>query len=183
MLNQAATLRDSQALEVPLFEPYRLSVYEGEPPMKSPFRFWMTGGIAMIVAALGGTRAFAAEERLTRATGSRFGVTETVQRIEACAERHGMPVLVRLQQSLGDDTDRQRLVIVFESSQGGTPVLMTSSDASPDLLLRVVVQRDAEGGTEVLLRGAQLDELPEGLSPELLHDLADLPALVQEALS
>jgi hypothetical protein len=32
-------------------------------------------------------------------------------------------------------------------------------------------------------RGAALDELPDGLSPELLHDLADLPALVAEALS
>ena len=151
--------------------------------MKSPFRFWMTGGIAMIVAALGGARAFAAEERLTRASVSRFGVTETVQRIEACAERHGMPVLVRLQQSVGEDNERQRLVIVFESTQGGTPVLMTSSDASPDLLLRVVVQRGVNGSTEVMWRGAALDELPEGLSPELLHDLADLPALVAEALA
>jgi len=151
--------------------------------MKSPFRFWMTGGIAMIVAALGGSRAFGAEERLTRASVSRFGVTETVQRIEACAERHGMPVLVRLQQSVGEDNDRQRLVIVFESTQGGTPVLMTSSDASPDLLLRVVVQRGVNGSTEVMWRGAALDELPEGLSPELLHDLADLPALVAEALA
>jgi len=183
MVNPAATLRDIQALEVPLFEPYRLSVYEGEPPMKSPFRFWMTGGIAMIVAALGGSRAFASEERMTRSSVSRFGVTETVQRIEACAERHGMPVLVRLQQSMGEDNERQRLVIVFESSQGGTPVLMTSSDASPDLLLRVVVQRGTNGNTEVLLRGADLDELPDGLSPELLHDLADLPAMVAEALS
>jgi hypothetical protein len=145
--------------------------------MKNPFRFWMTGGLAMLMAAVGGGRAYASEDRLTLARVSPYTLHETVARIEASAQRHGLHVMARLPQRQGG-----RFVIVLESTQGGTPVEMTTADGQPDLLLSVVVRRGAGGITEVLLPQGALHDLPEGVSAELQHELADLPGMVDEAL-
>lgn len=152
--------------------------------MKNPFRFWMTGGAAMILTALSGARTAGAEERMQPTRVSRYGIAETVSRIEASAQRHGLPVLARLQQQVAPERHaRSRLVIVLESSQGGTPVSMDAANGRPALLLSVVVQLGVEGRTEVLLPEGALDDLPEGMSAEVRHDLADLPVVVDEALA
>ncbi len=151
--------------------------------MKTPFRFWMTSGIAIMVAAVSGGRAFAGEERLTRARVSRYSVSETVHRIEASAQRHGMHVLACLPQVTDSVTGESRYMIVFESSQGGTPVQMETPDAQPDMLLSVILRRGHQGGTEVFLYQGALRDLPEGLSAQVKHDLADLPSVLDEALS
>lgn len=152
--------------------------------MKKPFRFWMTSGVAIMVAAVSGGRSFAGEdERLTLAKVSRYGVSETVQRIEASAQRHGMHVLACLPQKLNEVTGESRYMLVLESSQGGTPVLMESEGAQPNLLLTVYLKQASAGGTEVFLHHGALSDLPEGLSDQLQTDLAGLPAMVDEALS
>jgi hypothetical protein len=156
--------------------------------MKSPFRFWMTGGAAMILAALsGGTRAVGMDEQPSQTRLSRFGVEETVSRIEASALRHGLTVLARLQQSALSRAERElslpELVIVLESSQGGTPVSMDRPNGAPALLLSVTVRQGQGGVTEVWFSDTTFDDYPEGMTPEVLHDLADLPTVVDEALS
>jgi uncharacterized protein (DUF302 family) len=152
--------------------------------MKKPFRFWMTSGVAIMVAAVSGSRSFAGEDdRLTQAKISRYGVSETVQRIEASAQRHGMHVLACLPQTLNEVTGESRYMLVLESSQGGTPVMMKSEDAKPDLLLTVYLKQARTGGTEVFLYRDALQDLPEGLSDQLQSDLAGLPAVVDEALA
>jgi hypothetical protein len=151
--------------------------------MKRPFRFWMTSAIAIMVAASTGGRSLAADERPTLTRVCPFSVTETVHRIEASAQRHGMHVLACLPQPLDALTGETRYMIVLESSQGGTPVQMDTPDAQPDLLLSVVLRRGQQGGTEVLLHQSDIDDLPEGLSAEVQHDLADLPAMIDEALA
>lgn len=151
--------------------------------MKKPFRFWMTGGLAMLMAAVGGGLAQASEERLTLARVSPYSLDETVQRIEACAQRHGLHVMARVPQRQGIlQREGARFVIVLESTQGGTPVEMTTADGQPELLLSVVVRRGAGGLTEVLLPQGALRDLPDGVSAEVQHDLADLPGVVDEAL-
>jgi hypothetical protein len=150
--------------------------------MKNPFRFWMTGGVAIMVAAVSGGRSFAGEERLTLTRVSRYSVSETVHRIEASAQRHGMHVLACLPQTTDMLTGESRYMIVLESSQGGTPVQMETPDAQPDLLLSVILRAAHEGGTEVFLHRGASGDLPEGLSDQVQHDLADLPAMVDEAL-
>ena len=144
--------------------------------MRKPFRFWMTGGVAIMVAAVGGSRSYAAEERVSART-SRYGVSETVQRIDASAQRHGMHVLACLPHG------EAGCVLVLESSQGGTPVQMAREGDAPDLLLSVTLQPTRSGGTEVFVREEVAGELPEGLSAEVKGDLAELPKLVDEALS
>lgn len=151
--------------------------------MKNPFRFWMTGGLAMLMAAVGGGQAYASEDRLMLARVSPYSLHETVARIEASAQRHGLHVMARLPQRQGlFQREGGRFIIVLESTQGGTPVEMTTADGQPDLLLSVVVRRGAGGLTEVLLPQGALHDLPEGASAELQHDLADLPGVVDEAL-
>src|SRR6185295_1497884 len=67
----------------------------GDTRMKHPFRFWMTSCVAVVMASLGGGRALASERHpLTQS--SRYRVTETIERIEACAHKHGLSVFARL---------------------------------------------------------------------------------------
>ncbi len=152
--------------------------------MKNPFRFWMSSGVAIMVAAVSGGSFAVGPDRLTLNRVSRFNVNETVQRIEATAIRRGMQVLACLPQEM-DDASRMlretRYTIVLESKQGGTPVQMVTADAQPDLLLSVVLRR-GEHGTEVFLPSGALRDLPEGLSIQVRNDLADLPAMLDEAL-
>lgn len=151
--------------------------------MKKPFRIWMTGGLAMILAACG-NGAFAArgDERLVLAGHSRYDVHETVLRIEAMAQRRGLPVLARLPQS---GRDGLREVIVLESSEGGTPVAMASADARPELLLSVVVRTGRDGGTEVLLPSRFVLEEADGTSVPggVQIEVAGLPVVVAQALA
>ncbi len=152
--------------------------------MKKPFRFWMTSGVAIMVAAVSGGRSFASDdERLKLTNVSRFGVSETVQRIEASAQRHGMHVLACLPQTLNELTGESRYMLVLESSQGGTPVVMASEGAKPNLLLTVYLKQAPTGGTEVFLAQDVLRDPPEGMSDQLQSDLAGLPAVVDEALA
>ncbi len=92
-----------------------------------------------------------------------------------------MHVLACLPQRLDVVTGEQRYMLVLESSQGGTPVQMETPDAQPDLLLSLVLQTGA-AGTQVFLHRGALRDLPEGLSSQVQHDLADLPAVLDEAL-
>lgn len=156
--------------------------------MRRPFRIWMTGCFAVVVAALGGGRVDAAERGsrsrapLADARVSRFSATETVHRLEACAARHGFTVFARLDAAAARAGEAEGCsVIVFESSssRGGTPVLMDGPHARPDLPLAVRVRGTAAGASEVWLASTAWDDLPD----DLTRDLIELPALVDDALS
>lgn len=168
-----------------------------------PLRFWMTGCVAVVSLAVGGPRAAWAEERGLFGPGagrgawqaSRFGLAETVHRLEACAERHGLVVLVRW--TPNDSVAAQELpaarsdrggrsdgaVLVFESLTGaGTPVVMHGDETAPDLPLSLCVRSRADGRAEVLLPAGPSnygDELP----PQVARELTELPALVADALA
>ena len=144
--------------------------------MKHPFRFWMTGSVAVVMAALGIGRGAVASERHPLSQSSRYRVLETVQRIEACAQRHGLSVFTRVG---GDPARDEFVLIVFASAAGGTPVLMEGPQSHPELPLSVEVRADAAGGAEVLFGASDWDDLP----PALARDMTELPMLVADALS
>ena len=143
--------------------------------MKQPFRFWMTGSAAVVMAALGMGRSAMANERHPLSQSSRFRVAETVERIEACAGKHGLSVFTRV--AAGGEHDAHTL-IVFASSTGGTPVLMEGPCAKPEVPLAVAVRPDPTGGAEVLFAGSDWDDLP----PSVARDLTELPIMVADAL-
>jgi len=152
--------------------------------MPRPFRFWMTGCVAVVLAAIGGAGALADDAGL-RSTSSRYDVIETVDRIEACARQHGLSVFARMADPAGAARIASELgrgneaVIVFASGAGGTPVLMRTDDARPDLALMLYVRAAPSGAVEVLIPNADWSDLP----PEVLHDVAELPRVVAEALA
>ncbi|MCW5664507.1 MAG: hypothetical protein KIT35_11785 [Piscinibacter sp.] len=145
---------------------------------RKPFRLWMTGSLAVVMASLCTGRGVLDDERLASTMRvvrhSPFGVTETVLRIEQAARQRGQEVLAKI--------GSNELVLVLASSVGGTPVLMTSPDAVPDVPLTVQVRRNADGGADVLMArvgDAGLAALPDTVAAELLA----LPGLVDRALS
>lgn len=141
-----------------------------------PFRFWMTGSVAVVMAALCYTRLPErdTDERhggVTRALRhSAFGVGETVQRIELAARHQGLSVLAR--------RDGEFPVIVLASSAGVTPVLMHGPDSPPDVPFAVHVHAGEDGRTRVYV-----DPSHAGLPDDVARDLAALPALIDGALS
>lgn len=148
--------------------------------MKHPFRFWMTGSVAVVMAALGMGRSALAHERHPLSQSSRFRVTETVQRIEACAHKHGLSVFTRVMSDTNRYGERDELMlIVFASSSGdGTPVLMEGPESQPEVPLAVAVRADPTGGAEVLFAGSDWEDLPANVT----RDLTELPIMVADAL-
>jgi hypothetical protein len=149
---------------------------------RKPFRFWLTGSLAVVMASLCTGRGVLDDERIAASMRvvhhSPYGVGETLQRIEAAARQRGQAVIVRI--------DGAGSVLVLASSLGGTPVAMNGPDASPDVPpLSVQVRGSADGGADVLVArlddadGAAWAELP----PLVAAELAALPALLERALS
>jgi hypothetical protein len=145
--------------------------------LQVPFRLWMSGSIAIVMASLLATRGPQEDERARRqARHSPFGVTETVQRIEAAALRSGLPVMARV--------EGRHAVLVLASSVGGTPLLQPRGSALPDAPMRVEVWVDDGGGSRVLLPepGAGLNAALHELSPVAARELRGLGSLVDRAL-
>jgi len=154
--------------------------HEGEVPMKHAFRFWMTSCVAVVMSALGGGRPAQGQER-SPSQPSRFRVPETVERIEACAAKHGLSVFTRVEPPAPKAHEEQGefAMIVFESSDGGTPVLMEGPKSAPELPLSVCVRSDEHGETEVVFTGSE-DWID--LPPSVARDVTELPMLVADAL-
>jgi hypothetical protein len=154
---------------------------DAEPTPRKPFRLWMTGSLAVVMASLCTGRGVLDDERLNTSMRvlrhSPFSVTETVERIEAAARLRGQAVIARL--------DGAGSVIVLASSVGGTPVLMSRADALPDIPLSVQVRRTAGGGADVLV--AVVGDSPAlawiDLPATVAEDVAALPALLESALT
>lgn len=148
---------------------------------RPPLRLWMTGSIAVVMAALMPTRASAEVERSDShrvLRHSRFGVVETVQRIEAAAMSQGLSVLARVGAA-------PQPVIVFESSVGGTLVVMDEGNARVEIPFSLQVSASADGGADVWL-ATQVDPAQSAWKdvPErVVADLAMLPDLVGRALA
>ncbi len=146
--------------------------------LRTPFRLWMTGSLAVVMAALCTGRDVLDDERLAGSMRvlrhSPYSVGETLRRIEAAAEARGLQVLARVGQ--------QGPVIVLASTVGGTPVLMESADSAPDVPLSVQVVRTADGGADVLVPQS-LDSGWDGLPELVAGELAELPDLLDRALA
>ncbi len=146
--------------------------------LRTPFRLWMTGSLAVVMASLCTGRGVLDDERLAGSMRvlkhSPYSAKETMQRIEAAVRAHGHTVIARV--------GPHGSVIVLASSVGGTPVLMESADSSPDVPLSVQVRRTADGGADVLIPQS-LDSGWDGLPAPVAEELAGLPELLDRALA
>ncbi len=167
----------------PLVQRWRAEASSGvllPASMRRPFRLWMTGSLAVVMAAVVPLRDASEAERshaMKLLGHSRFDVSETMQRIELAARDRGLSVLARVAGA--------RPVLVLASSIGGTLVVMNEADSRPAMPLGLVVSAAAGGGADVLVAstpdaGATGDwsELPS----EVVDDLRALPGMVERAL-
>ncbi len=136
--------------------------------LRTPFRLWMTGSLAVVMASLCTGRGVLDDQRLSSSMRvlrhSPFGVKETLRRIEEAAEARGLQVLARVGQ------------------QGPVIVLMESADSLPDVPLAVQVVRSEDGGADVLIPQS-LDSGWDGLPAPVADELAELPGLLDRALT
>ncbi len=150
----------------------------GPTEQRLPFRLWMTGSLAVVMAALIPLRESSSEPQsagIRMLAHSRFGVEETIARIEQAARGEGLSVLARL----GGD----RSVLVLASSVGGTLVVMDEPDSAPAVPLGLFVRGDGRGGADVLGLASTGDHARWSQLPDAVRrDVAGLPTLVERAL-
>lgn len=119
---------------------------------------------------------------------SPYSVAETVQRIEASAQRHGLQMLALLDRRPGDGSGKDVpegtnwQVVVLASSEGGTPVLMDQPGGQHAVPMSLVVRATEQGGSEVLVAMSAGPASLASLPTHVQRDLAELPSLVAEAL-
>lgn len=143
-----------------------------------PWRFWITGGLAAVLAAAaqGDARPDNARTRV-----SRYGPRETIQRIELFARDRGLPLFAKLApRSAARDG---AWLLVLGSDAEHTPVLQSSPGAPLELPLTVRVAEHSERGTEVhiMRSGEWLAEQSE-VPPEVAAQLQALPGVVDAAV-
>jgi uncharacterized protein (DUF302 family) len=148
---------------------------------RRPFRLWMTGSLAVVMAAMIPLRgASEAERNLTMRLlrHSRFNVSETLLRIEVAARDRGLSVLARVPGAPP--------VLVLASSIGGTLAVMHEADSRLAMPLSLMVSAAADGGADVLIASAQ-DAVATSdwsdLPASVVDDLQSLPGVVERALT
>ena len=143
--------------------------------------------MAVVMSAFSGTTLARHEARGLTCHTSRYSVAETVQRIEASAQRHGLQMFALVDHSpsvFGKDVPEGTgwKVVVLASSEGGTLVLMDRPGGQHAVPMSLVVRANGRGGSEVLVGAAASDAALAGLPVQVKRDLAELPELVAEAL-
>ena len=149
--------------------------------VRRPFRLWMTGSLAVVMAASIPIRDVDDVERsgtMRVLRHSRLGVVETLQRLESAARNAGLSTLAVMPGA--------RAVLVLASSVGGTPVLMEKADSAPTMPLGLLVRAGSAGGADILVASMAMRRVALA-APELPRAVADelgrLPILVDQALT
>jgi uncharacterized protein (DUF302 family) len=180
---------DAQKATVP-FEESNTEHTTEHSTARPPFRFWMTGCMAVVMSSFAGTTLARTESRGLTCHTSRYSVAETVQRIEASAQRHGLQMFALVDRGPSGSPPGKDVpegtnwkVVVLASSEGGTtPVLMDRPGGLHAVPMSLVVRANGQGGSDVLVGSGASDEALAGLPNSVRRDLAELPGLVAEAL-
>jgi len=148
---------------------------------RRPFRLWMTGSLAVVMAAMIPMRAASETDRnhaLRVLRHSRFGVSETLQRIEVAARDRGLSVLAMVPGTPS--------ALVLAASIGGTLVVMSEANSRPAMPMSMMVREAADGGADVLVAAAPESDAPHDwseLPPSVVDELRALPNVVERALT
>ena len=149
---------------------------------RRPPRRWMTSSLAVVMASVCSAAPSVATERRSQVRHSPYGVAETARRLEAAAQANGLQVLASVEPPAPSPLPQR--VVVLASSEGGTPVMLDSPSALPDMPMALLVQGTAAGGAEVRLTPVDLevDEADSEWPSTLAGELAELPRIVDRAL-
>lgn len=151
--------------------------------MPKPWRWWVTGGAAAVLAAAAQGSVLNAEMLSKRS--SRHSLNETARRIERAAREHGMPVFAKLTplaRPAAMPEPEPTLMLVLGTDDAHTPVVQATEDAALQLPLTVWVRSPQDRGTEVQFSDSRWLAEHEALPPELADQVAALPALIDAAI-
>jgi len=147
--------------------------------VQRPFRLWMTGSLAVVMAAMIPMRqagSMSERSHLMRVLRhSRYDVSETLSRIEVAARDRGLSVLARVPGA--------QSVLVLASSIGGTLVVMDRPDSEPSIPLSLMIHSSREGGADVLIGSMHSADAWSELPTAVVDDLRALPGVVERALA
>ncbi|MFN3416172.1 MAG: hypothetical protein ACK4ZD_07635 [Caldimonas sp.] len=149
----------------------------------APLRLWMTGCVAVVMAALSSPLARGKTEEAVERSGrhalvSPYDVKETVSKIEAAAASHGLVVFAKR-----IPEEQPEATLVLGLSGGVTPVVMDDGSREIELPLQIDVVRGPDGRTEVRFHDPwPWSEAVADAPPDALKAIGPLPALLQSAL-
>jgi len=180
-------------------------------------RLWMTGCMALVLLAAGrwlpreAAEETASGERSRPSLSTRYGLNETVSRIEKLAKQRGLVVLAKAPARAGvemaaaphaarhealsdarhaapssDAAGQQALadarVLVLGDADGRTAAWQVEGQTVPVLPWQVVVRQRPDGGTDVWLPSAEALPPVADAAGDALRQMQNLPQAVSDAL-
>jgi uncharacterized protein (DUF302 family) len=117
---------------------------------------------------------------------SRFGLADTVARIEAAARSRGLTVFARI-----DHADEARkvgqqlpptILLILGNARGGTPIMRSVPASAIDLPMKVLVRQGPGGSTLVTINDPSWLQARHGLPDDVVKPLMGLSAMLTEVL-
>lgn len=117
---------------------------------------------------------------------SRYSVPETLQKLEASFESHGIKIFDVIDHS-GEAAKigmslKPTQVLIFGSPKGGTPVMLAAPSVAIDLPLKALVWEDNAGKVWVSYNSPSYLQKRHGIPDDLLKNLAGAGALIEKAV-
>lgn len=117
---------------------------------------------------------------------SPYPVPETVKKLQAALESHGMKIFALVDHSGEAEkaglTLRPTELLIFGSPRGGTPLMQASPTLAIDLPLKALAWQDDSGKVWVTYNAPEFLEQRHYISGDLLKNIAGTGALLQKAL-
>lgn len=117
---------------------------------------------------------------------SKYGFTETVERVIAAFTEKGLKIFAVIDHS-GEAEEaglKMRLtrVVIFGSPKAGTPLMEAAPSLAIDLPLKALVAEDASGKTSVTYNDPDYLQQRHGVPAELIKNLAGAGAIIEKAV-
>lgn len=117
---------------------------------------------------------------------SRYGMDETMRRLEAALAEKGMQVFAVIDHSGEAEKVGMKMrptkVFLFGSPKGGTPLMVAAPSLAIDLPLKALVAEGADGKVSLTYNDPEYLEKRHGVPAELIKNLAGAGALIAQAV-
>jgi len=117
---------------------------------------------------------------------SRYSVPETLARLQSILKEKGITVFALIDHS--GEAEKVGLVmrptqlLIFGSPKGGTPLMVATPRVAIDLPLKALAWQDEQGTVWLSYNSAEYLQERHGFPPELMKNIAGIPALLQKAV-
>ncbi|MCW7539836.1 hypothetical protein OOT46_18535 [Aquabacterium sp. A7-Y] len=155
--------------------------------MSKTFRFWMTGCVAVVMAAVSADLSHPKPERLLAAVHSKYSADETLRKLESVAQGQGYTVFARVDAGRGGTGFLHSTALVLGSREGITPVRVDETGHAVDAPLSLVIVTLPDGRIEVRFPAAETypaaGSAADASDQRGLAGLMSLQSVVEQALA